>query len=57
MRVSISYNWFGFKFHWTCFSGIYDTNWLGIASEQSKAGNDALPINLPTTFDDSSKSC
>ena len=54
--MGISYNWFGFKFHWTHPSGVYDTHWLATASEKSKAGINVVPTNLPTTIIDSNKS-
>ena len=54
--MSISYNWSGFKSHWTRLSGISDIDCLCIATEKSKARNNVVPTNLPTTSGDSIKS-
>ena len=53
--MSISYNWFRFESHWTHLRDICDANWLGTTSEKSKAENNVVPINLPTTSGDNRK--
>ena len=55
MRVSISCNWSGFKFHWIRLNGVCDTHQLGIATKNSKVGNDVVPTNLLTAYSDSTK--
>ena len=53
--MSILYNWSGFESHFICLSGICDIDWLGSASEKSKARND-VPTNLLIAFGDNTKS-